>query len=103
MPAGGTAPERLGSYSQSQAPHHRPQFIPEASSRRALARCDGWSPEDRLAHGFVIVLGNFEGTFYRYAKRFEETQSWGPPIRRTIRATRHSSKLAKAEPPLQCS
>jgi glycosyltransferase involved in cell wall biosynthesis len=33
---------------------------------------DGWA-------GFVIALGNFEGTFYRYAKRHEQTQSWGPP------------------------
>ncbi|MEA2991841.1 MAG: hypothetical protein QOD40_761 [Alphaproteobacteria bacterium] len=33
---------------------------------------DGWA-------GFVIALGNFEGTFYRYAKRHEETQSWEPP------------------------
>ncbi len=33
---------------------------------------DGWA-------GFMIALGNFEGTFYRYAKRYEQTQSWGPP------------------------
>jgi hypothetical protein len=33
---------------------------------------DGWT-------GFVIALGNFEGTFYRYAKRHEQTQNWGPP------------------------
>jgi len=33
---------------------------------------DGWA-------GFVIAFGNFEGTFYRYAKRHEETQDWGPP------------------------
>ncbi len=33
---------------------------------------DGWA-------GFVIALGNFEGTFYRYAKRYEETQDWRPP------------------------
>ena len=24
-------------------------------------------------------FGNFEGTFYRYAKRYEETQDWQPP------------------------
>jgi glycosyltransferase involved in cell wall biosynthesis len=40
---------------------------------------DGWA-------GFVIALGNFEGTFYRYAKRYEEMQSWSPvanePLRR---------------------
>jgi glycosyltransferase involved in cell wall biosynthesis len=39
---------------------------------------DGWA-------GFVIAFGNFEGTFYRYAKRYEQTQSWDPPIRQTIR------------------
>ena len=33
---------------------------------------DGWA-------GFVIALGNFEGTFYRYAKHYEEEQAWGPP------------------------
>jgi glycosyltransferase involved in cell wall biosynthesis len=33
---------------------------------------DGWA-------GFVIALGNFEGTFYRYAKRYEQDQYWGPP------------------------
>ena len=33
---------------------------------------DGWA-------GFVIAFGNFEGTFYRYAKRYEDAQGWGPP------------------------
>jgi glycosyltransferase involved in cell wall biosynthesis len=33
---------------------------------------DGWA-------GFVIAFGNFEGTFYRYAKYYEETQDWKPP------------------------
>ena len=33
---------------------------------------DGWA-------GFVIALGNFEGTFYRYAKGYESTQNWEPP------------------------
>jgi glycosyltransferase involved in cell wall biosynthesis len=33
---------------------------------------DGWA-------GFVIAFGNFEGTFYRYAKRYEEQQDWTPP------------------------
>jgi len=33
---------------------------------------DGWA-------GFVIALGNFEGTFYRYAKRYEAAQGWQPP------------------------
>jgi glycosyltransferase involved in cell wall biosynthesis len=33
---------------------------------------DGWA-------GFVIAFGNFEGTFYRYAKRYEQTQNWQPP------------------------
>src|ERR1700752_3683126 len=39
---------------------------------------DGWA-------GFVIAFGNFEGTFYRYAKRYEETQSWKPPESKPIR------------------
>jgi glycosyltransferase involved in cell wall biosynthesis len=33
---------------------------------------DGWA-------GFVIALGNFEGTFYRYAKCHEQGQDWSPP------------------------
>lgn len=33
---------------------------------------DGWA-------GFVIAFGNFEGTFYRYAKRYEQDHDWGPP------------------------
>jgi glycosyltransferase involved in cell wall biosynthesis len=37
-----------------------------------LGFIDGWA-------GFVIALGNFEGTFYRYAKRYEEMQHWRPP------------------------
>lgn len=40
---------------------------------------DGWP-------GFVIALGNFEGTFYRYAKKFEQQAQWTspaqPPLRR---------------------
>ena len=39
---------------------------------------DGWA-------GFVIALGNFEGTFYRYAKRYEETQDWKPPVSETLK------------------
>jgi glycosyltransferase involved in cell wall biosynthesis len=37
-----------------------------------LGFVDGWA-------GFVIALGNFEGTFYRYAKRYEQAQGWHPP------------------------
>ncbi len=37
-----------------------------------LGFIDGWA-------GFVIAFGNFEGTFYRYAKRYEETKDWRPP------------------------
>ncbi|HEU4660464.1 MAG TPA: glycosyltransferase family 2 protein [Pseudolabrys sp.] len=33
---------------------------------------DGWA-------GFVIAMQSFEGTFYRYAKRYEQTQGWKPP------------------------
>ena len=39
---------------------------------------DGWA-------GFVIAFGNFEGTFYRYAKRYEETRAWQPPEGKPIR------------------
>ncbi len=43
-----------------------------------LGFIDGWV-------GFVIALGNFEGTFYRYAKRYEETQGWRPPESKPIK------------------
>jgi glycosyltransferase involved in cell wall biosynthesis len=43
-----------------------------------LGFIDGWA-------GFVIALGNFEGTFYRYAKRYEQTQGWQPPESKPIR------------------
>lgn len=33
---------------------------------------DGWA-------GFIIALSNFEGTFYRYAKRYEQSRGWGLP------------------------
>ncbi len=39
---------------------------------------DGWA-------GFVIAFGNFEGTYYRYAKRYEEAQHWGPPASEPLR------------------
>ena len=39
---------------------------------------DGWA-------GFVIAFGNFEGTFYRYAKRYEEMQNWKPPASEPVR------------------
>jgi hypothetical protein len=39
---------------------------------------DGWA-------GFVIAFGNFEGTFYRYAKRYEAEQNWTPPVSEPLR------------------
>ncbi|MCZ7564552.1 MAG: hypothetical protein M5U08_12875 [Burkholderiales bacterium] len=39
---------------------------------------DGWA-------GFVIALGNFEGTFYRYAKRFEQARAWREPAQGPLR------------------
>jgi glycosyltransferase involved in cell wall biosynthesis len=45
---------------------------------------DGWV-------GFVIALGNFEGTFYRYAKRYEQLQGWSPPPQHALRREGGSS------------
>lgn len=42
---------------------------------------DGWA-------GFVIALGNFEGTFYRYAKGVERTRDWQPPKQAPLRRDR---------------
>jgi len=43
-----------------------------------LGFVDGWA-------GFVIAFGNFEGTFYRYAKRYEQMQNWTPPPSEPLR------------------
>ena len=43
-----------------------------------LGFIDGWA-------GFVIAFGNFEGTFYRYAKCYEERQGWQPPPSKPIK------------------
>jgi glycosyltransferase involved in cell wall biosynthesis len=43
-----------------------------------LGFIDGWA-------GFVIAFGNFEGTFYRHAKRYEEAQGWQPPPSEALR------------------
>jgi len=49
-----------------------------------LGFIDGWA-------GFVIAFGNFEGTFYRYAKRYEAAHNWAPPP--SERLTREGSVL----------
>lgn len=38
-----------------------------------LGILDGWP-------GFIIALGNFEGTFYKYAKLYEMQARWQPPL-----------------------
>jgi glycosyltransferase involved in cell wall biosynthesis len=43
-----------------------------------LGFIDGWA-------GFVIAFGNFEGTYYRYAKRYEQAQNWRPPPSEPLR------------------
>jgi glycosyltransferase involved in cell wall biosynthesis len=45
---------------------------------------DGWA-------GFVIAFGNFEGTFYRYAKRYEVQQAWPLPKQAALRRPDGSS------------
>jgi glycosyltransferase involved in cell wall biosynthesis len=45
---------------------------------------DGWV-------GFVIAFGNFEGTFYRYAKRFEVQEAWPLPKQAALRRPGGSS------------
>lgn len=45
---------------------------------------DGWS-------GFVIAFGNFEGTFYRYAKRYEQQEAWPLPQQSPLRRS-HDAK-----------
>jgi len=43
-----------------------------------LGFLDGWP-------GFVIAFGNFEGTFYRYAKCYEAQAKWAPPAQSALR------------------
>ena len=52
-----------------------------------LGFIDGWA-------GFVIAFGNFEGTYYRYAKRYEEAQNWAPPPSQPLRREAKSSDAA---------
>jgi glycosyltransferase involved in cell wall biosynthesis len=51
---------------------------------------DGWA-------GFVIALSNFEGTFYRYAKKYEEMQGWVAPSAGTV--TRENNREVGDNPP----
>ncbi len=43
-----------------------------------LGILDGWP-------GFIIALGNFEGTFYKYAKLYELQEGWQAPATLSIR------------------
>lgn len=43
-----------------------------------LGILDGWP-------GFIIALGNFEGTFYKYAKLYEMQEGWNPPLSPSLR------------------
>ena len=53
-----------------------------------LGFVDGWA-------GFVIAFGNFEGTYYRYAKRYEEMQNWAPPPSQPLRRETKSAGNAR--------
>jgi glycosyltransferase involved in cell wall biosynthesis len=48
-----------------------------------LGFIDGWA-------GFVIAFGNFEGTFYRYAKCYEQAQNWALPASEPLTREVHS-------------
>ena len=43
-----------------------------------LGFLEGWA-------GFIIALGNFEGTFYRYAKLWERQQQWQLPKQKPVK------------------
>lgn len=43
-----------------------------------LGMLDGWA-------GFIIALGNFEGTFYKYAKLHQLNSEWQPPVAYPLR------------------
>jgi glycosyltransferase involved in cell wall biosynthesis len=55
---------------------------------------DGWA-------GFVIALGNFEGTFYRYAKRYEQMKAWSLPSSAPLRRPTASPASAPTPGPPQ--
>jgi len=51
---------------------------------------DGWV-------GFFIAFGNFEGTFYRYAKAYEAAQGWrAPPPERILRESSSETSVTSA-------
>jgi len=55
-----------------------------------LGFIDGWA-------GFVIAFGNFEGTYYRYAKRYEAIQNWSPPPSQPLRREAKSPPIGPAQ------
>ncbi len=57
-----------------------------------LGFIDGWA-------GFVIALGNFEGTFYRYAKRYEQLQNWAPPPSQPLTREPRQEPVSKSHEP----
>jgi glycosyltransferase involved in cell wall biosynthesis len=52
-----------------------------------LGFIDGWA-------GFIIAFGNFEGTFYRHAKRYEQTQNWALPESEPLTREVHSKQTS---------
>jgi hypothetical protein len=46
-----------------------------------LMNCNSfsWRSQTGGQADLVIAFGNFEGTYYRYAKRYEQNQNWAPP------------------------
>src|SRR5262249_20004647 len=57
---------------------------------------DGWA-------GFVIALGNFEGTFYRYANRYEKPNARPPPPSAPLRRPPFLPRRPPTLPPLRQS
>ena len=51
-------------------------FVQHFFLKRGLL--DGWA-------GFVIALGNFEGTFYKYAKLHQKRSNWDPPASQPLK------------------
>jgi len=65
----------------SGSPAHDAYRVPRRNYKHYFVKAgliDGWA-------GFVIAFAYFEVTFYRYAKRYEATQKWGPPPSGAVR------------------
>ena len=60
---------------------------------RPVSQTPGFAPVGRIVRDADVAFGNFEGTYYRYAKRYEAIQNWSPPPSQPLRREAKSSLI----------